>query len=205
MTQAITLEALGLDTEKLTALVVAEAVEQLLNAKDPGPKGDGLLAEGHLYPYEDFATRIIELAKQRADERVDELGATHIVPRVDEFIATLVLAQTNKWGEKQGKPMTIVEFLVARCDAYMREDVDSDGNSEADCRRTGRSWGHANYRQPRMTQMIDKYMKTHMQEAVRQILDSGGAHLKENIEKTFKSALASVVQDFQVTIKAKTP
>lgn len=100
MTKSIDLDAIGITAEELQERVVDRIAERALGDDDFSPGSP-------------LKRQIDKEIQERIDLAVTEIADKHILPNVSEYIETLTLQETNKWGEKKGEPITFVEYLVA--------------------------------------------------------------------------------------------
>ena len=75
----------------------------------------------------DFENRIEAAVRKVVDAKIEAAFKKQVAPIIAQMADEIVLQETNRWGEKTGKKQTFTEYLVARADAYIREEVDYEG------------------------------------------------------------------------------
>ena len=186
-----TLEALGISPEALGDRIVDQAVEVLLNTCGFDPDTEQETR------YESRFKKAIEARIQKAvDEKIAALAAVHLIPRVGEMIEKADMRQTNRYGEPQTPPMTFKEYIAARAESYMAEDVDSQGKNKAEGDYRWRASG------PRLTVLMRMYIKDTMEKAAKEAVTDVNKVIAKNIEKAAKDAIASAAGALKVTVSA---
>ena len=181
---SIDLESLGFSREELQQRVVDQLCERAWNGED---YTDGTLQKA-----------ILLKVKEQINATVNALADQHVLPRVTELIEGTVLQETNGWGEKIGKPMTFIEYLVAKAGDYMTETVDSAGKGKADSQSS--YWSG---KQARMSYMIEKHLHYSIETAMKDALKIVNGSIATGIEKTVKMKLEEVLASLKVGITSK--
>jgi hypothetical protein len=176
----LNLELLGVTKEALTEMVVERMAEIAESSAD--------FSEGNL------TCRIKDLVKTHIDARIGTLAELHVLPRVSEFVDNLVLQETSKWGEKVGSPKTVIEYVVSRCDAYLNEQVNSQGKTKAEDDYSFRPAG------TRLARMIHEHLHYRIDESMKAVLGSGMKTLRDTILETSKIKLDEMAKALQVNI-----
>lgn len=189
----LTLEALGLSKEKLQELVIARAADRLLRWE--------VLEDGVTEPPVDskLANRLEKFIAKRIDEKVAELVDKHVLPNVAAHIETLTLTETNRWGEKVGKPMTFIEYLVARADAYMREEVDYEGKAKDE----RDSFSSTRGTQTRIAHMIHRHLHYSIESAMKEALANANSSIVAGLAETVKLKLNEISNKLKVQVTTK--
>lgn len=111
-----------------------------------------------------------------------------VAPGLSKMIEEITLTKTSEWGEPKGPGMTFTEFLVARCEAYILEQVNHEGNSKRES-EDGYSWRGT---QTRLTHLIHKHLHysvdSVVKAAMKQINESMGQALAETVKIKLKEA-----------------
>lgn len=187
-----TLQALGISIEELGNRIVDQAVETLLNTSGFNPETEEETR------YESKFKREIEKRLQTAvDAKISALAAEHIVPRVGEMIEQANLRKTNNYGEPKGEPMSFVEYIASRAEAYMAEDVDINGKSKTD----GDSY---NWRScgPRLTVLMKSYIRDTLETHARKALVDVNSVIVKNFEKAARDAITSAGSSIKIAVSA---
>lgn len=187
------LEALGITREDVLACTVKELTKQILGQDDEGE-----------YEAPNLEAMVNRETRKFIDEKVMDTVRAEcekaFTPLIESKLADYTLQQTNSWGEKLGRTLTLTEFLVQRIDAYMMEEVDSNGRSQEECRARHDSFYKAG---PRVTRAIHQYFHFHMDEAMKQVLKDSANILTEGIEKAAKNALGSIHERLVAKVEVK--
>lgn len=186
-----TLEALGISPEDLGERIVDQAVDVLLNTSGFNPDTEEETR------YESRFKREIEKRIQKAvDEKIASLASVHLVPKVGQMIETANMRKTNQYGEPKGDPMTFIEYIASRADAYMSEDVDSNGKSKAES-GDGYNWRSSG---PRLTVLMKMYIQDTLNKSAKEAVTDVNKVIAKNIEKAAKDAIASASGAIKVSV-----
>jgi len=115
---------------------------------------------------------------------------------IKDRIENLTLQETNKWGEKTGTPVTFIEYLVKRADAYLIEPVNYDGKSKEEV--GGYSFSGA---QSRITHMVHKHLHYSIETAMKNALSQVNAALSGGIQATVKTKIDEIVSSIKINMK----
>ena len=190
------LEQLGIDQQELIDRVVDRAAQKLLTEtthvyeSDTGAEYDDEVATP-------LGQALNERAQKLIDAKIDEIASAHVLPRVSEMVETLVLQETNQWGEKRGKSVTFIEYLVGRAENYLREEVDHHGKTKAEDR--GHYWSKHG---TRVSYMVHKHLQYHVETAMKQALENANKSIVGGLEKAVKIALDEVSKKLKVRVDA---
>jgi hypothetical protein len=128
------------------------------------------------------------------DARVQKIADEHIAPRVATLIDSTVLQETTKWGERKGEPLTFCEYLVARAQSYMMDEVNWDGVTKAE---GGYAWQKHS---TRLTTMVHRHLHARIEEAVKGGVAVVNATLADGINAAVKVAIEQVTAGIKVAI-----
>lgn len=145
---------------------------------------------------EDFSA-LDSVLKKAIDEAIDGYCKKNILPRVEQQIREVVLIETNKWGEKVGKPLTFTEYLVSRAEHYITEQVDFNGKTRAE---DSYNWRGT---QTRIVYLIEKHLHYEIERAMKAALQTANNAIAGGITEAVKIKLGEVVQSLQVNVKVK--
>lgn len=181
------LASLGITPADLQERIIERAVEALLSEQHFDEDGEAF------HKRSDLSNRVTEMVTKRINDRIDALAAEHLLPKLTAHIDTLVLQETSKWGEKKGEPMTVVEYLVARCNAYMSEQVDHNGKSQKD----GDSYNwRANT--TRIAFAIDQHLQYNIKTAMEKSLADANTAMAKGLHEACRVAINQVAEKFKV-------
>lgn len=189
---SITLESLGFTKEELQERVIEQLCSTLLSGKTYDEDGNE--------EYEDsqFKRKLEERLKAHINERINAIAETHVLPNVTSMIENLTLQTTNSWGEKQGKPVTFIEYLVQRAEAYIQEDVSYDGKSKSEA--GGYSWSKNT---TRITYLVNSHLQYSIATAMKKALETANSAIAGGIEKAVKIQLEQIVNGLKVAVTTK--
>lgn len=182
---SIDLKDLGLTQEELIDRIVVRVASGLMY--DDEEEGDS-----------EFARTIQTRIEERVDQAVDNIALRNVLPSMEEYIETATLQATNDWGTPKGDPMTFVEYLVARAEAYMTEGVNYEGKTKAENRYD--SWKKT---QTRIAHMVDRHLHYSIETAMKNALQVANNAISEGIQEAVKIKLAEVVEKLKVEVKTK--
>ncbi len=188
----LNLAALGIDQEKIAQMVADRIAEQMLN--DVTYDQDGHAFRGQ----HDFSGALNKSVKAHLDAYVTKVADEHLLPKVAEMLESLTLQATNEWGQKKGAPVTFVEYLVQRAEAYMTEKVSFDGKTQKES--GGYSWSASG---TRVAHMIDKHIHYAIERAMKDAVGAANAQIAGGILETTKIKLAEIANALKVEVKTK--
>lgn len=191
MTTELTLESLGLDQNKLAEKLVDRLAQNMLTSIGYDEDGD------EWFGTSPFAKKLNSMVTARLDKIVNELADKHVLPRVNEMVEGLVLQQTNQWGEKVGKPVTFIEYLTQRADAWMREEVNYDGKTKG---QDSFSWRKSG---TRVEYLIDKHLQYSIETAMKAALSEANKSIIGGLEQAVRIKLGEVAEKLKVNVATK--
>ena len=184
----ISLEKIGLSEEALAERVVNKLVDDILVSLDYDEETQEWNGSST------FLTRLDKMVKDRLNQVIENIGQNHVLPKVTEMVETLVLQETNTWGEKVGKPLTFIEYMVSRAEAYMREPVNFNGKTKAE---DSYSWKSNT---TRISYMIDKHLQYSIESAMKQALKDANASITKGLEEAVKISLREATNKLSVKV-----
>lgn len=187
----ITLESLGLSKEEITQRVVDQIVKSALSAVDFDEDGDEVRIESR------FSRTIEDACKARIDQKIEDLGAQHVLPNVDRYIEALTLQETNRWGEKKGGSKTFVEYMVERAEAYMTEPVNYEGKTQE---QAGYGWSKS---QSRISHLIHQHLHYSIEAAIKKMLQNANASIVGGLEVALKAKLEELQKAIKIAVTVK--
>lgn len=191
----IDLAALGISQDEIQERVINRMADQLLRGISFDEDGDEITTDSNLKRKLDAAIQ------ERIDRAVTALADAHVLPLITNKIESLVLQQTNKWGEAQGEAVTFIEYLIRRADAYMVEPVNFDGKVRGDFDQYRQSDFRAH--SSRVALMIDKHLYHAIETAMKQALATANSSIKDGLEKAVKISLEKIVTGLSVAVKTE--
>lgn len=187
---AINLADLGLTQEDLRDRVVEQIADQLVGGETYDENGNPRRCAS------DFLTQMRDRVKKVIDARVESVANECVLPRVAEMIESIVMQETNSWGEaKKVPPLTFREYLVKRAEAYMTEEVDYEGQSKK--RDSYGSWRPSG---TRMVYAIHKHLDNEIKEAMQKALSVGNQTLAKALYETCRVQINEAASKFKVQV-----
>jgi hypothetical protein len=183
---------LGFTKEELQQRVIDSIVDRLMTSESGDDEGRSWVGES------EFSRKLEKQVQGGIDAAVSALAEKHILPNVHAYIENLTLQQTNKWGETQGEPVTFIEYLTKRAEAYMVEEVNYEGKTKGES--GGYSWAKA---QARLAHMVDKHLHYSIDTAMKAALQTANSAIAEGIEKTVRIKLDEIVKGLKTTVATK--
>jgi len=187
-----TLKNLGIDVATLQERIVEQAVEALLFHKDTDEDGNEFVS----------STRLKEETRKRVETLIEgKLNLAferHIVPKFDSIMENMVFTPTNRWGERQGEPKSLIEYLEHRCTRYMTEEVNLNGESKDETDRSYDWRAHG----PRLTVMMRRYIGETLEKYAKAAVTDVNSKLADLMTNAARDAIAKVAAGAKVAITA---
>lgn len=184
------IESLGFSKEELQERVVDRICSQLLESIGFDEDGDEFTVSSS------FKRLIDQRIKQQIDETINAIAEKHILPNVTGYIEALTLQETNRWGEAKKEPVTFVEYLAGRAEAYLQEKVDFQGKAKEE------SGGYSfNGAQTRITYLVNQHLQYSIETAMKGAMKIATSGIAKGIEETVKVKLAEVQEKLKVEVK----
>ena len=189
---AVTLESLGFTKEDLQERLVERLAEQILSGKSFDEDGE------EFYDDSQFKKQLEERLRKHVGETINSIAEKHVLPNVTSYIENLVLQTTNKWGEKQGTPVTFIEYLVQRAEAYIQEEVNYEGKGKGE--KDSYNW---NKHTTRIAYLINAHLQYSIETAMKQALKVANESIAGGIEQAVKIKLQDVLNSIKVGVQVK--
>lgn len=188
----ITLEALGLSKEDIQDRVIERLCEQVLSGKGYDEDGE------EFYRDSKFKQQLDERIKKQIEETINAIAAAHVLPNVTKYVESLMLQETNKWGEKKGASVTFTEYLVQRAEAYIQEQVDYDGKGRSE--KDSYNWTG---RTTRIAYLVHQHLHYHIETAMKQALATANGAIVGGLEGAVKASLQQALAGLKVAVQTK--
>lgn len=193
MTTALSIEALGLTKDEIVDRLIERLAETLLNSYTTDDDGDSV----HTGPSR-FAEALEQKVMERVNVAIEEIAGKHVLPNVGAYIEGLVLQETNRWGEKTGKPVTFIEYLVQRAEAYLTEQVDYNGKAKRES--DSYSWRGT---QTRISAMIHEHLHFHIERAMKEALANANSAIVKGLNETVQMKLGEIAAALKVKVETR--
>lgn len=187
------LELLGITKEDLQSRVVTRICDRLLEQEwfyDEDGEPD------HGRGPSQLMTQLKKKIQLAVDAKIEALAKEHVLGDVKGFIDNLTLQETTKWGEPKGGPVSFIEYLVSRANAYLEEQVDYQGKSKAED-RDSYNWRGT---QTRLTSIVHAHLHFSIEQAMKAAVGEANKQLAGLLAETAKRKLAEIA----VTLKVDT-
>lgn len=188
---AITLESLGFTKQDLQERVVERMCELVLAGKSYDEDGN------EEYDDSQFKKKLEERLRAHVTTTINAIAEAHVLPNVTQYIENLVLQTTNKWGEKKGEPVSFIEYLVQRAEAYIQEEVNYQGKGKSE---SDYNWSKNT---TRIAYMINAHLQYNIETAMKKALATANASIAGGIEKAIQVQLEQIVNSVKVGVQVK--
>lgn len=183
---------LGFTKEELQQRVVEHIAAQVMQGNFHDEDGEEFKADSV------FARNLQAEVQKKIDATITALAEKHVLPNVSAYIENLTLQTTNKWGEKVGKPVSFIEYLTQRAEAYMQEKVNFEGKTQEE--NGSFSW---NGTQTRITHLIHQHLHYSIDTAMKAALKDANGHIVKGIEEAVKIKLGEVLAALKMEVKTR--
>lgn len=190
------LSDLGFTKEELQQKVIDGIVDRFMEARTGDDEGRTWVGDS------EFKRKLDKEIQKQIDAAVTKLGESHVAPLLAGMVEGITLQRTTEWGEKKGEPVSFVEYLVQRADAYLREEVNYDGKSKEDAARRGDSYGWK-ASGTRVATMVHQYLHSAIETAMKQALANANHAIVGGLEQAVKVKLGEVASALKVEVKTK--
>lgn len=185
------LTELGITTEELQDRLIDKLAEQALDSISFAPAADD-----EDWGNTKFARTLDRRVKDHIDSAIAKVAEEHVLPKVSELAETLVIQQTNTYGEPKGEPLTFIEYMVAQVEKYITEKVDWGGKTKAEA---GYNWSG---KQTRIVHMIHQHLHSRIESILKAALTDANAALLAGVEETVKIKLGEIAKALKLTVKS---
>lgn len=179
MADGLTIESLGLTKEELADRLVERLADQMLNAE----RADA-----------DFPNQIQKRVTERINAAIDEIATKHVLPNMTTYLENFCIQETNTWGEKQGKSVTFIEYLVKRAEAYMQEPVSFQGKTKAE---DNYNWSKNT---TRVSYLIHQHLQYSIETAMKAALKDANSFIVGGLDAAIKLKLTELSKMFSVSV-----
>lgn len=182
----IDLAALGIKPEELQDRVIERICEKVLS-------GVSYDEDGACEVDSSFKRKLDARITAHIDGAITALADKHVAPGIAALLEGLTLQQTNQWGEKRGEPVTFIQYLTKRAEAYFTEDVDYNGKPKG---TDSYSW---NKYSTRGAWMINQHLSHSIETTMKTALANANSQIAGGIEKAIKHELNEILTKVKVT------
>lgn len=150
-----------------------------------------------LFEESSFENKLQAMVQKAIDQAVDKIAKANLNPRVEDMVSKVCLQDTNRWGEVIGKKLTFTEYLVARAEKYLTEEVDYEGRP-----KNADSYGWKAY-QTRMTHMIHKHLHYNIENSMKDAVNIVNKSLVPSLEEAVKIKLEEIAKGLKMNVEIK--
>lgn len=191
---AITIEALGLSRDELIERIVDRAAENLTTHLVEHKNEDG---DDESYAASTtWHNMMREKVTEKVNQAIEQIALHNVLPNVAAYVENTCLQETNKWGEKTGKPVTFTEYLVQRAESYLSEKVNYEGKSKEETRD---GYGFQST-QTRITHLVHKHLHYSIESATKEAVQTVQNSIAEGLAETVKIKLAEFSKGLKVAV-----
>lgn len=177
---------IGITQEELREQVVERAAAKIAD----------MVVEDAEY-HGDLLAPVREMVRAGINAKVQEIAHETLAPVIGGSIESVVLQETNRWGEASGKGLTFREYLVHRAEQYMTEQVNYDGKPKG---ADSFSWKPA---QTRIAHMIHEHLHYHIEQAMKHAVAEANGAIARGIHETVRLKLNEIAASLKVDIKTR--
>jgi len=178
----ITLCDLGFTKEELEEKLLARLVREVLTGISYDDE------DGEYEVDSTFAKKVNALVKTEVDSGIERMAQKHLYPRINEQINTIVLAETNRWGERtKREEVTFAEYITNKADAWLIEPIDSSGKTQAEAGSYFRA----------ETTRLAKLVEASIDSTVRKECAALAAQFKDSFETSIADAVKIKLRELQ--------
>jgi hypothetical protein len=190
-----TCEDLGLNKADLVEMVVERMADSILSERTMDEDGNDCEISSSI------ERQLKKTVLQRINSAVTEIGERDVAPVVLSKLEELVIQETNRWGEKKGESLTFVEYLTARAESYLGDDVNSNGKSERECSEYDRRDWHASG--TRLSKLMAGYLDHHIKQALEPVAKNIDSLLADALTSEVKIQLGIISEKLSVKVVEK--
>lgn len=187
------IESLGFTKEELQERVIERIVDSVMTSHSYDPDADR-----EFKIESQFVRELQKRITQQINDSINALAEKHVLPNVASYVENLTLQQTNSWGEKQGSPVTFIEYLTKRAEAYMQEKVNYEGKSKEE--NGAYSWSGT---QTRITHLVEKHLHYSIESAMKDALKVATSEVAKGIHETARLKLNEIAAGMKVSVTTK--
>lgn len=200
---ATVLAALGITPEAVLVIAVEKVVAEVMAAHFPY---DG--ADEHTARHSTFEAQLSRRVHARLDAAINAKVAEVIGPWARGHVATMILNQTNAFGEQNGPQITLTEYIAKRADEFIHEKVDHQGNSQQEVKRNPNYSEYSrndssSFKTPRIVHVINAQVGDLIRDDVKKGVGEVIGKFGKEFTASIRAALAGVFE--RVSIEVKVP
>lgn len=185
------LESLGITKEELQERVVERVADQLLTGVGYDHNSDMEYTTAS-----QFQREMDKLIKARIEATINAIAEREVLPNVASYIENLTLQHTNTWGEKQGAPISFIEYLIKRANEYLQEKVNYQGQGKDEA--NGYSWSGT---QTRITHLVNSHLHHSIETAMKQAMAQATGEVAKGIHETTRLKLNEIAGKLKLEVK----
>lgn len=180
-TDSTALGLLGLTQEELRDQVIDRAAHMLRDDTYDNVSGE-------------LRRKFADLVRLDLDALVRSYADEKILPLIKDRVQDLVLQSTNGWGEKTGEPVTFVEYMIKRAEAWITDKVDYNGK-KPEYSSTGV--------QTRIAWMVESHLHHQIKTAMETALKDANTAIAKGLYETVRLKLNEVLASIKIGVTTK--
>ncbi len=188
----MTLESLGFTKEELQERAVEFVASKVLRGVSYDEDGESCVVDSK------FSYKLNQRIAKHVDDTINAIAEKHILGKVSSYIEEMCLQETNKWGEKTGKSLTFVEYLVARAEAYLQETVNYEGKAKSEA--GSYSWSG---QQTRLVWLVHEHLQHNINRAMSKAVKSANEQIAQGIAKTVELQMIEISEKIKMKVSVK--
>lgn len=189
----VTLENLGISNEDLLEKLTDKLCENLLTRYSYDDDMQG-------YPVSTEFKRLMDKKIQElVDAKLQTIAEEHVMPGMIEKIDSMIVRQTNEYGEDVEEPVSLVQYLVKKAENYMYQEVDSNGKPTG----SQRHWERNKPQNTLLAYQIDQYLHVYIRQAMETVIGAGNKTLVKALSEACKIQLENTAKKLKVSVETK--
>lgn len=189
----IDLQTLGFTQEQLQDRVVQAMCDRLMTEVSVDDEG---CEHWHTST---VGRKLSEMVKQKVNDAVQAVAEKYVLPNVSEYLEKLSIKATNRYGEEKGPPQTFIEYITARAEAYMTEEVNHEGKGKSQ-----HDYGSWTARGTRIAFMVHQHLQYTLDSIIKDAIKNANDKLIIGIQETCRIKLREVADALKVTVATNT-
>lgn len=139
-----------------------------------------------------FADALRKKVEGLVGESIEKIALQHVAPDFPALVETMLLQNTNRWGESKGAPLTFREYLTEKAEEFLREPVDMDGKTKRD---GGSFYGATT---SRVMYMIHKHLHHEIGRTIEACMKDANSQLVAGLQQGIKIKLEQLLSSLKI-------
>lgn len=182
----ISIEDLGITQEELQARVVDQLCHEITGRYDDE-------SEYSYFSENSIKAKMREYLKEIVDKKIREVVDEKVLANFEKYLQELIIKPASRWGEKEGSPVSIEDYIEKTISLTLAEEVDDQGRE-----RDSSSYSYYSSTRPRLKYLIERKISAEIKASFDSVLVDVKASLQSHIEEMVKSKLNKTDISFDV-------